>query len=99
MYIIQQNKNTRSLYWLYQNLEESQDPFVQDLLNEKIRKKITFDFYCIYKAYCSGWNATVSKSDIKLWYDQEIRTLLDFSKNYIKNIESSLEYRIDSKKI
>lgn len=60
--------------------------------NHSIKRKITFDFYSIYKAYWHGWNNTeLSKLDIRRWHDQEIRTLLDFSQNHIKNIELSLK--------
>jgi len=87
MHMIQRNVNTRSLYWFYLNLQEPQDEStIQTLYHNQIQKKITFDFYCIYKAYCSGWNTELSKSD-RRWHNQEIRTLLDFSKNYINNFK------------
>ena len=58
------------------------------LINHKmIQKKITFDFYSIYKAYVEGWeNSELSKSKIRKEHDLEIKTLLNFSKNYINNL-------------
>ena len=88
-HMIQWNKNTRSLYWQYINLDETEEPELNQTLNDRIRNKINFDFYSICKAYCSDSNTRPSKT-IREWHDQEIRTLLDFSKNYIKNIELSL---------
>ena len=54
-----------------------------------IENRITFDFYSMYKAYCFGWDAhKLKQSEIRKWHDEEIRTLLKFSKDYINEIES-----------
>ena len=62
------------------------DEYTYKNVQRLVERKITFDFYCIYKAYCMGWNDKLKDSKIQKDHDQEIKTLLEYSTNYIQNI-------------
>jgi predicted transcriptional regulator len=57
-------------------------------VQRSVEKKITFDFYCIYKAYYMGWNDKLKDSRIQKDHDKEIKTLLEYSTKYIQNMEN-----------
>ena len=64
---------------------------VQHIQKRNIGRKITFDFYSIYKAYCTGWDdSNLENSKVRKWHDKESKSLMSFSKNHIGEIESSI---------
>ena len=79
-----------SEYWLEHNFGENM--FQYHLYSETIENRITFDFFSIYKAYCTGWDTVgMEKSKIKKWHDKESMVLLDFIKNFIGKKETMFE--------
>ncbi len=62
------------------------DEYIHTKVQRLVERKITFDFYCIYKVYCIGWNDKLKDSTIQKDHDQEIKTLLEYSTKYIQNM-------------
>ncbi len=86
----------------YLNMEKDEDPekiieFTDNLTgysisSKIITRKITFDFYLLYKAYIGGWEAIpgIANSDIRKWHDDQVLELTKFTREYTEQIDTEL---------